>query len=67
MQDQKDLLDRLKVEQMKLLQSAAAGGRLPTDKTLSKVADLELAIGALENQIYEALNSQQKGNRSPAR
>lgn len=61
MQNQKDLLERLKAEQVKLFQSAAAGGGLPTDKTLNKVANLELAIGALENQIYEASKKPRKG------
>jgi len=42
------LLQRMEEEQVKILQSAAKAGVLPTDNMLAKIADLELAIGAVE-------------------
>lgn len=51
MNEQDALLQRLKVAQVELFNVAAKSGALPSDKTLSKIADLELAIAAIENAI----------------
>lgn len=49
----KALLDRLQAAQRELLDAAARGGGLPSDNALRKIADLEVAIGAVENLIGE--------------
>ncbi len=51
MNELKALLDRLKVAQTELVVAAAKTETLPSDKTLAKLADLELAIAAVENEI----------------
>lgn len=51
MSDLRVQLERLKAAQKELLDSSAEAGGLPSDKTLSKIADLEIAIGAFEAAI----------------
>ncbi|WP_020178434.1 hypothetical protein [Methylopila sp. M107] len=51
MTDYKGLLDRMKVAQVELLAAAARSQTLPSDGALRKIADLEVAIGALEHLI----------------
>lgn len=47
------LLDKWKAEQKLLIDAAAEAGGLPPEKILSKIANLEVAIGALEAAIAE--------------
>lgn len=47
------LLQRLKKAQREIIVSCADSGGLPPDRLLRKVADLEMAIGAVENLIDE--------------
>jgi len=51
MNDHIALLERMKAAQADLLNAAAKSGSLPSDNTLRKIADLEVAIGALEHFI----------------
>jgi len=51
MTDLKALLDRLQAAQRDLLSIAAKAGALPSENTLRKIADLEIAIGAVEGMI----------------
>ncbi len=51
MNDFPGLLERMKAAQLELLTAAARTGGLPTDGALRKIADLEVAIGALEHVI----------------
>ncbi|HVI29310.1 hypothetical protein [Hansschlegelia sp.] len=51
MDDYKTLLDRMKAAQIELLAAAARARTLPSDGALRKIADLEVAIGALEHLI----------------
>lgn len=48
------LLERMKAAQAELLNAAAKAGALPSDNALRKIADLEVAIGALEHLLEEA-------------
>ncbi|MFD1330669.1 hypothetical protein ACFQ4O_01495 [Methylopila musalis] len=58
MEDYKALLERMKAAQLALLAAAAKARTLPSEGALRKIADLEVAIGALEHLIDEgALNS----------
>ncbi|MFD1701807.1 hypothetical protein ACFSCV_02210 [Methylopila henanensis] len=51
MDDYKALLDRMKQAQRQLIDAAAKAGTLPSDGALRKIADLEVAIGALEHLL----------------
>ncbi|MBB3972139.1 hypothetical protein [Hansschlegelia beijingensis] len=51
MDDYKTLLERMKAAQIELLTAAARARTLPSDGALRKIADLEVAIGALEHLI----------------
>ncbi|MFJ5486976.1 hypothetical protein ACIKTA_04765 [Hansschlegelia beijingensis] len=51
MDDFKTLLERMKAAQIELLKAAARARTLPSDGALRKIADLEVAIGALEHLI----------------
>ncbi|MDR4306429.1 hypothetical protein IHQ68_07340 [Chelatococcus sambhunathii] len=51
--DYQGLLDRMKAAQAELLAAAARSKTLPSDGALRKIADLEVAIGALEHLIEE--------------
>jgi hypothetical protein len=53
MNDHIALLERMKTAQAELLNAAARAGALPSDNALRKIADLEVAIGALEHMIEE--------------
>lgn len=53
MDDLDGLLARLKAAQLELITAAAKAGGVPTDKTLAKIADLELTIAAVEHTIDE--------------
>lgn len=53
MNDYIALLERMKTAQAELLNAAAKAGALPSDNALRKIADLEVAIGALEHMIDE--------------
>jgi hypothetical protein len=53
MNDLEGLLARLKAAQLELINTAAKAGGLPPDRTLAKLADLELAIAAAEHAIDE--------------
>ena len=43
----------MKAAQAELLNAAAKAGALPSDNALRKIADLEVAIGALEHLLEE--------------
>lgn len=45
------LLERLTAAQAELFQTAARSSAPPSDRTLSKIADLELSIAAGENAL----------------
>lgn len=45
------LLERMKAAQIELLSAAAKAKTLPSDGALRKIADLEVAIGALEHLL----------------
>ena len=51
--DYQSLLDRMKAAQAELLAAAARAKTLPSDGALRKIADLEVAIGALEHLLDE--------------
>ncbi len=51
--DLEALLERLKAAQTELIAVVAKAGGMPSDKTLSKIADLELSIGAVEHALDE--------------
>lgn len=51
MDDYQALIERLHAAQRELLASAAKSGGLPSDNTLRKIADIEVAIGAVEGLI----------------
>ncbi|MFC7052721.1 hypothetical protein ACFQI3_08485 [Hansschlegelia quercus] len=51
MEDYKSLLDRLKAAQLEQFAAAASAKTLPSDGAMRKIADLEIAIGALEHLI----------------
>ena len=51
MNDYSALLERMKTAQVELLAAAARASTLPSDGALRKIADLEIAIGALEHLI----------------
>ncbi|GLK68251.1 hypothetical protein [Hansschlegelia plantiphila] len=51
MEDYKSLLDRMKAAQIDLFAAAARAQTLPSDGALRKIADLEIAIGALEHLL----------------
>jgi hypothetical protein len=51
MNEQDELLQRLKAAQIELFRVAAKSGALPSDKGLSKIADVELTIAAIENAL----------------
>ncbi|GLK75684.1 hypothetical protein GCM10008171_09380 [Methylopila jiangsuensis] len=51
MEDYKALLERMKAAQIELLAAAAKARTLPSEGALRKIADLEVAIGALEHLI----------------
>ena len=53
MNDYKALLDRMKAAQIELLAAAAKAQQLPSDGALRKIADLEVAIGALEHLLED--------------
>jgi hypothetical protein len=53
MNDYRKLLERMKAAQAELLAAAARAGTLPSDGALRKIADLEVAIGALEHLLEE--------------
>ncbi len=52
-EDLASLSDRLKVEQKRLLLSAASNPGMPSGSTLERVAQLELNIAAIENLLAE--------------
>lgn len=47
----KALLERMKTAQIELFAAVASAQTLPSDGALRKIADLEIAIGALEHLI----------------
>lgn len=49
--DYRALLERMKSAQIELLAAAAKANTLPSDGALRKIADLEVAIGALEHLL----------------
>ena len=51
MDEYEALLERLKAAQFALLTAAAKSGTLPSDGALRKIADLEVAIGAVEHLL----------------
>jgi hypothetical protein len=51
MDEYEALLERLKAAQFALLTTAAKSGTLPSDGALRKIADLEVAIGAVEHLL----------------
>jgi hypothetical protein len=51
MDDFKALLERMKTAQIELITAAAKARTLPSEGALRKIADLEVAIGALEHLI----------------
>ncbi|MGA0530919.1 hypothetical protein [Hansschlegelia sp. KR7-227] len=53
MDDYTALLERMKVAQVELIAAAAKAKTLPSDGALRKIADLEVAIGALEHLIED--------------
>lgn len=53
MEDYTSLLERMKVAQIELLAAAARVKTLPSDGALRKIADLEIAIGALEHLLED--------------
>ncbi|GLK55377.1 hypothetical protein JOD31_000298 [Methylopila capsulata] len=53
MDDYQALLDRMKAAQRDLLTAAAKANTLPSDGALRKIADLEVAIGAVEHLLDE--------------
>jgi hypothetical protein len=50
----KTLRNRLLAEQRDLISIAAEINSLPSDKTIQKIANLEVAIGAVESMLDEA-------------
>lgn len=48
------LRSRLLTAQQELIHAAAEAGTLPSDKTLRKITDLEVTIGAVEALIDES-------------
>jgi hypothetical protein len=54
MDDYQALLDRMKSAQRDLLSAAAKANTLPSDGALRKIADLEVAIGAVEHLLDES-------------
>lgn len=54
MDDYQALLDRMKAAQRDLLSAAAKANTLPSDGALRKIADLEVAIGAVEHLLDES-------------
>lgn len=48
------LRDRLAQAQRELILAAAEGGTVPSDNTLRKIANLEVAIGAVEHMLETA-------------
>jgi len=59
MRDDRELLRRLREEQANLVASAAKSGSLPPDRIISRIADLELTIAALEFMIRTAAKQRQ--------
>lgn len=53
MEDYKQLLERMKTAQRELLSTAAKASTLPSDGAMRKIADLEVAIGALEHLLED--------------
>ena len=51
MNNYKALLERMKAAQIELFAAAVTVDALPSDGALRKIADLEVAIGALEHLI----------------
>ncbi len=49
-----ELRDRLLQAQHELIRSAAEAGTIPSDNALRKIADLEVAIGAVEAMLETA-------------
>lgn len=54
MTEYRELLERMKTAQAELLAAAAKGRTLPSDGALRKIADLEVAIGAVEHLLEES-------------
>lgn len=48
-----NLAQMMREEQRKLLEDAAASGRIPASNTLQRIAYLELNIAAVENILIE--------------
>jgi len=59
MRDDRELLERLREEQANLVASAAKSGSLPPDRLISRIANLELTIAALEFKIQSAARQRQ--------
>jgi len=57
------LLHKLEDEQHKLLESVAIQGVLPSNGTLSRVAQLELNIAALENTLDRLEKKSQRNSK----
>jgi hypothetical protein len=51
--DYRALLERMKSAQIDLITAAAKANTLPSDGALRKIADLEVAIGALEHLLED--------------
>jgi hypothetical protein len=49
-----DLRDRLLATQKEVVYAAAEAGTVPSDNALRKLADLEVAIAAVEAQMEQA-------------
>lgn len=54
------LRERLIAAQRSLIITAADSGSLPPDSAIRKIADMELAIGAIENLIEETRGKSRK-------
>jgi len=48
----------MKAAQAELLNAAAKAGAMPSDNALRKIADLEVAIGALEHLLEEGSSAE---------
>jgi citrate lyase beta subunit len=49
-----ELRDRLLATQKEIVHAAAEAGTIPSDNALRKIADLEVAIGAVEHMLEQS-------------
>ncbi len=58
MTEQEALLQRLKAEQREIILRAARARAMPARSEVQRIGELELAIGAVEQQLNEAEGEQ---------